>query len=96
LRLCIFKRLRLFGITVASLLDGHSMEFRFSRHAQLILDAISEGPLTLTQLSDKVFKRNLTHAQIDEAMREIAEFIDIEKQKTAGRDAVLVSLKRQL
>ena len=72
------------------------MEFRFSRHAQLILDAISEGPLTLTQLSDKVFKRNLTHAQIHEAMREIAEFIGIEKQKTAGRDAVLVSLKRQL
>jgi hypothetical protein len=72
------------------------MEFRFSRHAQLILDAISEGPLTLTQLSDKVFKRNLTHAQIDEAMREIAELIGIEKRKTAGRDAVLVSLKRQV
>jgi hypothetical protein len=72
------------------------MEFRFSRHAQLILDAISEGPLTLTQLSDKVFKRNLTHAQIHEALREIAEFIGIEKQKTAGRDAVLVSLKKQL
>lgn len=71
------------------------MEFRFSRHAQLILDAVSEGPRTLTQLSDNVFRRNLTHAKIAEALREIKEFIVIKTQKTAGRDAVLVSLKEQ-
>ena len=69
------------------------MESRFSRNAQRILDALHEGPLTVTRISKEIFNRNLTSGQIEEALREIEPHITCRKQQTAGRDATVIELR---
>jgi hypothetical protein len=69
------------------------IESQFSRNAQKLLIALEMGPLTLTQISIDVFRRNLAREQIEVALREIEDRIIYEERVTKG-DATIVSLRR--
>ncbi|MCX6972269.1 MAG: DUF3987 domain-containing protein [Verrucomicrobia bacterium] len=71
------------------------MESRFSRHAQSILNALAQGPMSLTRISADVFKANVHRNEIEECIREIENEITITKQPTGGRDATVISLRAQ-
>jgi len=71
------------------------MESRFSRHAQGILNALGQGPLTLAQISREVFSNNASQNEIEECLREIESLITVEKKTTGGRDATVFSLRVQ-
>ena len=71
------------------------MESRFSRHAQGILNALGQGPLTLAQISREVFSNNASQNEIEECLREIESLITVEKKTTGGRDATVIALRVQ-
>ena len=69
------------------------MESRFSRHAHSVLNALAQGPMTLSRISVDVFKGNVHRNEIEECIREIGNEITITKQPTGGRDATVISLR---
>ena len=71
------------------------MESRFSRHAQGILNALGQGPLTLAQISREVFSNNANRNEIEACIQEIETLITMEKHPTGGRDATVFSLRVQ-
>ena len=67
-------------------------ESRFSRDAERVLQCLLQGAMSMTKINRVVFQNNLTQGRRDALMRELEGHIHVEKKRTRGRDATILSL----
>jgi Protein of unknown function (DUF3987) len=69
-------------------------EHRFGPDARKLLVALEFENLTMKQVANDVFRKNLSTVDIDRVMAEVKDLISITPHPTGGRTAHIVSLRR--